>query len=384
MTTISKEEILELNQIHDANCISIFIPTHRAGEATLQREDALTLKNQVKDIKNKLAEKGLGPVEVDKLVKPMNELISEGEYWRHQAGGLAIFAADGFFREYRVPFGFNGFNYVSNELYLTPLLHSFYVDGVFYLLTIKPDEVKFYEGSKYSLNEIMIQENVPARLEEVVGYDYEQKGFQFRAPTATKGTYNARGENETESKNELLRYFQAIDAGLMASVLQGEQKIPLLVCCLDFQFPIYQEANTYPGLFPLHLSGNPAFMNTAELHKEAWDILEHYFRQGLQDKIEQFREFQPKGKASAELQDIIPAAYYGKVDTLFIEKGTEIFGFFDPTTQETFVEEKQQVPNISLVNLGAMKVFEQGGSVYLMEKDEMPDNSSGFNALFRY
>lgn len=59
MTLITKKDIVDLHEIKQENCISIFIPTHRAGEKVLQQEDPLVLKNQLKEIKNKLTQKGL-------------------------------------------------------------------------------------------------------------------------------------------------------------------------------------------------------------------------------------------------------------------------------------------------------------------------------------
>jgi hypothetical protein len=55
MSLITKKEIVELHDVNQENCISIFIPTHRAGKKVLQQEDSLALKNQLKEVKNKLA-----------------------------------------------------------------------------------------------------------------------------------------------------------------------------------------------------------------------------------------------------------------------------------------------------------------------------------------
>ncbi len=57
---------------------------------------------------------------------------------------------------------------------------------------------------------------------------------------------------------------------------------------------------------------------------------------------------------------------------------------YNPSTQEIDIQDKHQVPNVSLMNLIAMKVLTKGGTVYLLEKEDMPDVSSKVNALFRY
>ena len=68
---INKKEIEKLAKMHDAFCISIFIPTHRSGQAVQQGVDVVRLKNQLKEVRTKLEHKGLNMPEVERLLKPM-------------------------------------------------------------------------------------------------------------------------------------------------------------------------------------------------------------------------------------------------------------------------------------------------------------------------
>ncbi len=379
---INKKDVIELSRVCKPVCISIFIPTHRAGEETLKGKDALNLKNQLKNIKKKLEQRGMSIFEIENLVKPVSELINDSEFWRHQSDGLAIFLSEGFFEKYTVPVYFEEFNYLSGEYYLKPLMPLFNGDGLFYLLTLKMDEVKFYEGTRHSITEIIIDDLIPSRLEDRVGYDYVQKSLQFRTQQGNS-IYHGHGESEAASKDELLRYFRAIDKGLM-SILHDDQKPPLILACLDFHFPIYKEANTYQNLFPQHISGNPADMDVLLLHEKTWELLQPYFSRNRQEKSDQYLQFQGTGKTSSDIKEILPNAFYGKVNTLFLENRADIFGIYNSETSETILNSKHTDSNISLMNLVALKVFEQDGTVYLMEKEDMPDSSSKINALYRY
>ena len=172
---ITKKKSLELSQSDGRFCISIFIPTHRAGKETLSGKDSINLKNQLKEIKVKLEEQGMSVDDVEKYVKPINDLVNDSEFWRHQSDGLAIFLSDDIFEKHTLPIYFEEFNYLSTEFYLKPLMPLFNGDGWFYLLTLKMDDVKFYEGTRYSITEIKVFDLVPSQLEDRVGYDYEQK-----------------------------------------------------------------------------------------------------------------------------------------------------------------------------------------------------------------
>ncbi|HLP71379.1 MAG TPA: hypothetical protein VK155_00660, partial [Bacteroidales bacterium] len=119
---VTKDDVLRLSQYHHTSCITIYIPTHRVGAATLKGEDALALKNQLKEIRNKLYEQGLNARQIEKLVNPVLSLVDDSDFWRHQAEGLAVFVSDDVFEKYTVPVSFEPFNYLSSEFYILPLL----------------------------------------------------------------------------------------------------------------------------------------------------------------------------------------------------------------------------------------------------------------------
>ena len=382
---ITKKELLELTQMQNSPAVSVFIPTHRAGKETLNGEDTLKLKNQLKEVKQKLEEMGIHKNEIKKLTAPIANLVNDGEFWRHQSDGLAVFLSENSFKTYTVPVNFKEFNSVSNEFYLKPLMPLFNGDGRFYLLTLKADAVSFYEGTRHSITEIEVDDLTPSCLEDVVGYDYEQKSLQFRTQQGTQGegTFHGHAKSDEKAKTELLQYFRAIDKGLM-KILHNDQTPPLVVACLDYHFPIYKEANSYHNLYAKHISGNPADMDSLELHERAWALLKSHFNRKRQDKKAQYLELSKSGKTSADLIEILTAAQMGKIDTLFIEKNGDISGHYNSETGLLTTENKTNSTGIPLLNFAAVKVFEQGGKVFLEEKENLPDSSSKINALFRY
>jgi len=382
---IRKEEILELSKINQDFCISIFIPTHRAGEETLKGQDALALKNSLKDIREQLKKQKLRTNQVEDLLKPSMELVDDSEFWRHQSDGLVIFITNGFFRKYTVPINFEKFNYISNEFYVKPLMQLFSEDDYFYLLILKADKVLLYKETRYSITKIDIKDLVPSQVEDVVGYDYEQKNLQFRTQQGNSGAgmYHGHGEGKDDEKNELLRYFRAVNNGLM-TILNADQTLPMVIACLDFHFPIYKEINSYQNIFPQHLSSNMGDIDVLLLHEKALNLLSPLFKKEREEKINLFSQFQGTERTSSDLKEILTAAISGKIDTLFMESRADIFGIYNPEKMKMVIYETHQTPNISLMNFAAAEVFSRGGRVFLMEKEDMPDFFSTVNALYRY
>lgn len=381
---VKNDDLIRLSEYHNTSCISIYIPTHRGGAETLNGQDALSLKNQLKLIRNKLSEQGKSVREIGKLVNPVQELVDDADFWRHQSGGLALFVSENIFEKYTVPVSFEPFNYLSSEFYLKPLFPLFNEYGYFFLLSLKKDEVKFYEGHKYGLTEIDVSDVVPSRLEDAVGYDYEQKQLQFRTQVGgNQLSFYGHGHSDTKDDNELLVFFREIDRGIMTK-LHDQQQPPLLLCCLEHYYPVYLQAATHRNIFPQHIPYNPADLDRRSMHEKAWELLEPHFEQGLHNRKERFLIGIDKGKASSNIREIIPAAVAGRIDTLFLEKNSDVFGVYDLTTGGISIQEQQNLANVSLTNLAAKKVYEQGGYIYLLGKHEMPDGSSDINALFRY
>lgn len=326
MPLISKKEIAKLHNVNQENCISIFIPTHRAGEKVLQGEDALMLKNQLTEVSDKLAKKGFHADVIKKMTAPVQQLIDDTSFWRKQSDGLAIFIADGFSKIYTLPVYFEEFNYISNSFYLKPLMPLFVGDGNFYLLMLERSNVKLYECTQHSFTEINVQDCIPETKQDVVGFDYEQKNLQFRTGQGGSGgaIYHGQEAATGKRKNEIKRYLQAINDGL--APLFREESMPMLIAAQDPVFDMYKEVNSYPHLIGENLMVNFGNIDIHNAHELAWEKMAPVFDQKRKDKLARFLDEQGTGKTAIGIDEIIPAAIQGKVDTLFCENLSDIFG----------------------------------------------------------
>ncbi|MBP8791873.1 MAG: hypothetical protein KBE41_01545 [Lutibacter sp.] len=386
MPLITKKEIAELHDINQKNCISIFIPTHRAGKKVLKGEDALALKNQLKGVKDKLSKKGLSENEINKKTQPVQELIESNSFWREQSDGLAIFIADGITKTYTLPVYFKEFSYISNSFYLKPLMPMFVGDGNFYLLMLERRNVKLYECTQHSFTEIIIDDLIPESKRDRVGFDYEEKNLQFRSGgtgQAGQAMYHGQEAATGKRKNEIKKYLRAINDGL-APLIREESK-PMLVVAQDPLFDIYKEVNTYANLKEENITTDFSNTDIFEIHELAWEKMASVFDQKRKDKIAQFLDEQGTGKTAIGIDKIVTAAFDGKVDTLFCENKADIFGnYIEENNSLTVTQSEENDNTISLMNVAAIKTFLNGGDVYLLDKEEMPNTNSRINAIYRY
>ena len=384
MTLISKEQIVALHDVNQENCISIFIPTHRGGKKVLDGEDSLVLKNQLKDVKDKLSKRGLNSDVIDNLTKPVQELIDNSSFWREQSDGLAIFIADNFFEKYTLPVHFEEFNYISNSFYLKPLMPMFEGDGEFYLMLLDRSNVKLYQCTKHSFTEIIVDDLIPETKQDRVGFDYEEKNLQFRTSHAGSGQAIFHGQEAATGKlkNEIKKYFRAINDGLLPILKDG---IPMLIASQDFLFDIYNGINSYPNLTEKNIKVNFEDTEIFEIHEMAWENISPLFEQKRTDKIAAFLAEQGSGKTAIGIDRILLAAINGKVDTLFCENREDIFGNYTVENDDiTVTQNEESDTTVSLMNVAAIQTFLNGGKVYLLENETMPNPNSRVNALYRY
>lgn len=379
MSLISKEDFTSLALFNSDVCISIFIPTQRGGKDVLEGKNQRHLKSQWKAIKTKLEEEGHSKDKIDTLARPVLKLIEDNDFWRHQSDGLAIFVSETVFEYFLLPLNFEEHHYIGKEFYLKPLVPMFSGKGRFYILEIQPQHVAFYEASNYSIEKIDVEDLTPETLEDRVGFDFKEKHLSHKGSSATQHGYAPATQ---ERKDEFLRFFRAVDQGIDKII--HDETVPLIVACEDYLFPIYKEANTYNHLYDQCVPGNPNdYQHILDLHAKAVETLEPHFEKQKDEKLKEFKE-QPPEKTSVKITDIIPSIYEGKIDTLFLQNGEDVFGTFDEEKMAVEVQDKQTPQNTSLMNLAAKKVIEQGGSVFLLDSDAMPEKESMMNALLRY
>lgn len=385
MDHITIEKLKELARVNEPDCISIFIPTHRAGQEVNEMTDQKKFKNKVKEVRERLKSYGLAKDETEDLLEPLNELIDDTGFWKHQSDGLAVFRNRNTFDYYTLPVLFESFNYVADHFYIKPLIPYINDEGKFYLLALSLGSIKVYECYPHQINELEIEDLLPERLEEVVGYDYREKSLQFRSGQTgfNQSMFHGQGRsNEEEKKQEILKFFRTVNDGMMK--LLHDKNIPLVLATVDYLTPIYREANAYKYLQEDFMPGNPEHEDPVLLHEKAKTLLEGYFNLHKKEKAQSFEQALSDQRASYKEDEIIPAAINKRVDTLFIKNREEMWGIFDYKSNKIFSRDKNSIQSSCLLNMSAIHTILNNGRVYLSDPDEMPEPVSLMNAIFRF
>ncbi|MFO7575352.1 MAG: hypothetical protein R6W67_09365 [Bacteroidales bacterium] len=384
MDHLSIDKFKDMARINKPYCISIFIPTHRAGKEVIEMIDQKNLKNQIKKVRSDLYSSQVDKDTADELLKPIEELVKDNGFWKHQSDGLAIFRNLDQFIYFTIPVYFDSFIYIKDHFYLKPLLPYINDDDKFYLLALSLGGVKLYEGFPHRIDEFETEDLLPGKPEEVLGYDFTEKNLQFRTGQTggNQAMFHGHGGGKDEKKMETLKYFRAIHEGVM-QILE-DKDVPMILAAVDYLVPLYREVSDYKYLEEKFVSGNPEHEDPVLLHEKAREILKGYFNRKRTEKVLAFEQALSDIKASYKPEEIIPAAINQRVDTLFIRNLSELWGMFDQDTNEIIIRDEGNGENSSLLNLAAVHTILNNGSVYLMDADKMPEPGSILNAIFRF
>lgn len=387
MDILTRTELEQLMRKEQQWCVSIYMPTHRTGAET--KQDPIRLKNLLGEAEKHLSARGVSTCDVQKMLEPVSEFLQDSYFWQHQSDGLAIFLSSDNVRSYRLPLNFEELVVVMDHFHIKPLLPLFTGDGQFYILALSQNEVRLLNGTRYSVSEVDIGQ-VVGSLDEAIPSDDHQVNLQLHSSGAAGGmtgdvsvTFHGQGGGSESAKNDILRYFRLVADGL-TEFLQGDQ-VPLVLAAVEYLLPIYKEANTYPNLIDMVIKGNPELLSADELHKSAWDIIRPLFQAAQEEAVAHYQQLagQASERVADTLEKIVPAAYQGRVETLFIAAGVQQWGVYNPVTNEIELHDQIESGDEPLLDLAAVQTYLKGGIVYAVVPEKVPGGTSAA-AVLRY
>ena len=384
MKSLGKEEFKNLMEHSGKICISIYMPTFRTGSETQQSR--IVLKNLLKQAEKQLLARGHRFPEVKLFLDPAKMLLKDNYFWQFQLDGFALFLGEDYFDYYSLPVDFEQIVVVNNRFHLKPLLPWVSSERQFFVLALSQNKIRILRCSRASVTELS-GDLLPKDLADALRFDDPQREVQFHTNTLESKSgraaaiYHGNGSNSDDTKDRILRYFNLVDRG-MKKLLRNENS-PLILSGVDFLFPLYREVNTYPYLLEEGIPGNPEEVSADDLHKKAWEIVKSTLDQKVQEALQYYGPFRGTGRTSSQVNEIVPAAINGQTELLFVANNGQQWGHFNAESGRVESHETPQEGDEDLLDLASLQTLLNGGSVFVMEAEQIPDGQN-IAALFRY
>ncbi len=382
MDMITMDTLKELLAKRSDWCISLFMPTYRAGQKTEQ--NPIRYKNLLADAEQQLLAKDLGKAKVDTILKKARNLFEASAFWQHQSDGLAIFIADDVLHLFRLPVAFAEKAVVTTRFHIKPLLPLLNSDGTFHILAISQKQVRLFAGNQYATDEIDLGDT-PLTLSETLPSEWPKQNLQYQTGTPSAGGTQAAiyhgHDSGNEIKGRLQKWFRLIDQEV--SALLSNSHSPLVLAGVDTLFPLYKEVSTYPHLMEEGISGNPDRMKAKDFHPLAWAIVEPMFLKDRKAGLEKYGQLADTAQTTADIVEAVLAAKHGRVETLFVALGVQVWGSLDQDHEKVTLSETKKPGYEDLLDLAAIHTLVHGGSVFAVSPEEVPAKSL-VAAVLRY
>lgn len=376
----TQDQLAELLKVQSEHCISIYIPTHRSFPETQQ--DPVLLKNVLSDLEDQLRERGLSAGDFGPILEPVEELLRDSEFWKHQGDCLAIFLADGFTRVFRLPEPMDKHVSIGRRFDVLPLIRLRQTNGRFHVLAVSQNSCRLFAGDRVSLEELK-DDDLPDDLRSTLRRwsEREINMHSMQAKPQTRGgddTVNYHGHFEDSTKQELEKYFREVDAAV-AQILKT-QRTPLVFAGVDYLFPIYQNVNSYPELCETPVEGNFDEASSQELHKAVWPLIDSHLKQRTR-VVTEYGARAAQGVATDNLGEILSAAQDGLIEMLAVGEGANCYGRVDEESREVHWTNADADDAEDLCERAARYTLQNSGQVLVVNVDELPEDASAIAFL---
>ncbi len=386
MITTKDPQKIELSMLMEpiaGPCISLYAPMEKASQS---EQNPIRVQNLLRQAAAILSEREHSQDEIRQWLKPVESMLADRPYWENQKLGFAAFLSPQqswlLELDLKVPEQVR----VGQHFHLKPLLPMFGEAHRFYLLSLSQNCVRLFDCSPGHCQKLTLPQGLPESMQDFdlfqgnTGTDYRQGRTQ--AFSGASGATHGVGLKNDELEEPRLQFLRQINQGLTGFL--GSQNVPLVLAGVDDLVHALRKELDYSGVFPDHLSGNFDHTNPDELHSKALPLAQKHFQQLEQQAVDGYHAALATQKASSDLDQVLPAAMDGRIETLFVARGQNVWGQVSQQGRKLDRLPSDHPQASDLLDLTAMETLRNGGRVFALEMAAMPDVASPISAVFRY
>lgn len=386
MDHLTREELTQLTSMENKPSVSIYMPLHRTpGE---NEQDPIRLRNLLDEAQKQLAATGMRSPAVRELLEPIRDLQKQRSFWGPSADeGLAVLFAPDFHRHYRLPYPVPDSVDVGGSFRIAPLAHQLLWEQTFYVFALAEKHVKLYRCDRRAISPVDLPAKMPASIQEALAGTELEKSLQHHTSAsgdlaaARVGIVHGHGTPKDHQKVLLNDYFKIVANHLDQLLKNGHA--PVVLAAVDYYHPMFHQACKHPHLLKDGISGSPDELKDNELHQRALPLVEPWFRQAREQAVARYNKLAGNDRTSDDIETIVPAAQHGRVEALFAEMGTRVWGTFVPDDGNADIHDERQAGDVDLLDLAVKRSLANGGDVYVVPTEEVPADAA-VAAIFRW
>lgn len=382
------EEFKALAQIRGETCVSLYLPTSPLGANAKFNRTAF--KDLVKEALSQLRQAGVDKSKIilfeeqfDRFAGAEHNVQDEDkirklqrakpdpidQFWHYHANGLAVLAAPGMIRAFRLPDPPNPLAEVADQFHLTPLIRVMSSPHDVLVLALAEEGVRLVHAFVNFPPERLQVPDLPGSAEEAT----QRPSFHVRAPR--RRLQNLEGE-----KVLLHQYVRKVEQAVRHAL--AGWNIPLVLAAAEPLASMFRSVNSYPKLADEMIEGNPDLMTDAELEDAAIPILDRLFSRELKAVIALYDELKPE-RATTDVSYAAHAATAGAIEQLLVDFDAVVPGLVSDIDGSVIYSASDDAETYSVVNEVARRALFTGARVMGARREELPDRAP-LTAILRY
>ncbi len=322
MDTFRMSDFRRLAECVNGPNVTICMPTQPAAGLEGQ-QDAVKLKQLVDRVEKQLASSGMRASDARDLLEPVRHLPDDELFWEHRGNGLAIFLNQESFERFRLPIRLEEVAKVHDRYQLKSLLPMLGSDERLYILTLSQNNTRLFEASEFQIEPIDVP-GLPPRMDEALDLQPADPGAQSHSSGKSgsgkqSAVFHGQGGVKDTHKDDLKLYFRMISKALQP--LLSQQKAPLVLAGVEYELAMFRETCHYSQIAATEVTGNFDYLPAGEILKKAWPLIHPLLMKDKDNAQAKYREFAGTGLATDDMQQVLAAAYQGRIETLFCLAG---------------------------------------------------------------
>ena len=360
---------------HQAPCVSVYVPLHRAAPPADQNPILY------RDLLDKAEEQMLKRYDlrtVRQMIQKLESIAPGPEFWVGNRDAIAVFASPDFVRVIDLLETVKPHVAVADTFHIKPLLRILQKADRYQVLCLELKNVQMFEGNPWKLEKLSLR-YVPRDLWEVAGMTLSHDGTSaidlLQAPKQA-----SEGSAPIEPASEEI-FYHAVDRAIWEHYSRPSG-LPLILCADERTNVGFRQHAKNPYLLEQTIMWAPRSQPTQRIHEEAWKILQPIYQRRIEKLADDFRTAKAHQKGSDEPLQVAEAASHGRIGTLLIDADKRIpahlarySGMIQPTSPGGPTDDM-------LDDLGEM-VLRAHGQVLVVPSNAMPTDT-GVAAIYRY
>ncbi len=378
---LTGQELHQIAERHSPTCVSIYLPTHRAGPEVQQ--DPIRLKNLVAIASSELAALGLRRDEVDDLMAPASALVPDADFWSHGERGLAVLISPEDTRIFHLGEAPEEVAVVADRFHVKPLLRSVSAGEVFWILAISQNRIRLLQGGPTAASEVALGE-IPDSLASALWFEDRERQIQSHGSARVgagrvSATFHGHGLGKDTRHADLAQFLRVVDDGVCHVVEDGSE--PIVLAGVERDLTAYREVSRSRALVEEAVTGNCDHLSPDDLHARAWPLVKGRFES---DRIRVEEAIRAESSpVTDDLVEIHTAAEQGRVEAVIVALDIQLWGRTPNGDRSIVLHETRESGDRDLLDALAIETMEHGGAVHAVPGPQVPRDAPAV-ALLRW